>query len=94
MTKKIQLTINEIVSDFEKINRYDERLGVLFSLEKCDEDEIHKFFNFTEKMIEKYIPNYPKHLSEDYENGDEYQKALILYGMLYENFREIFGKLI
>ena len=44
-------------------------------------------------MIEKYLPNYEKSIED---NVDEvnYDNALKLYGMLYENFKEIFYQLV
>ena len=92
MDKPITLTIEEIVRDFEKLVRYDERLGVLFENEKADNIEIERLYNTIIKMTEKYIPNYEDHVG----NVDEvsYGNALKLYEILYENFREIFEKLI
>ena len=40
MSKKIKLTIQEIVSDFEKMVRCHERLDVLFDLEEATEYDI------------------------------------------------------
>lgn len=93
--KKIKLTIQEIVCDFESLLRHDERLVVHFDLEKADEDMIARFHDEMKAMAEKYIPNYEEQISEDYfTEKSDYGRALILYGMLYENFKEIFNKLI
>ena len=93
MEKTIKLTIQEIVSDFEKLVRYDERLDALFDSKKANDKQIEEFYNFTLEMTEKYIPDYEKHIDGNIDEVD-YDNALKLYGMLYENFREIFYKLI
>jgi len=92
----IQLSIQEMVKDFEELNRYDERLGVLFDLEKATDKEINDFFSYMVFLAKKYIPTFERHVSEKYYSGEstKYDKALILYEMLYENFKEIFYKLI
>ena len=43
MSKKIKLTIQEIVCDFERMVRHHERLDVHFDFEKADENEIDEF---------------------------------------------------
>ena len=93
MEFRIKLTIQEIVDDFEKLIRYDEHLEVLFDNEKADKLEIEKFYNNIVEMIEKYIPNYKKHVEGDISEVN-YENALKLYKMLYENFKEIFYKLV
>ena len=93
MEKTIELSIQEIVSDFEKLVRYDERLDALFDSKKANDEKIEEFYNFTLEMTEKYIPNYEKHIEGSIDEVN-YDNALKLYGMLYENFREIFYKLI
>ncbi|WP_405293938.1 hypothetical protein [Methanobrevibacter sp.] len=94
--KKIKLTIQEIVSDFERLVRYDERLVVHFDFEKADESEIERFHDEMVGMIGKYIPDYARHLDAEYFSGElsTYDRALELYNMLYENFREIFYRLV
>ena len=96
MVKKIQLSIQEIVCDFEKIVRYHERLDVQFDFEKADDKEISRFNSEMVAMAEKYIPNYKKHVSEEYfkDYTPTFDRALELYGMLYENLKEIFYQLI
>ena len=94
--KKIKLTIQEIVTDFERLIRHDESLVAHFDFEKADESKIAKFHDEMVAMSEKYIPNYERHLGGEYFSGElsTYEKALELYSMLYENFREIFYQLI
>lgn len=94
--QKIQLSIQEIVDDFEKLVRYDERLGVYFENQKASDEDIKKFHQDLEEIALKYIPNYKEKMSEEYFSNDfsDYEKALELFKMLYENFREIFYKLI
>lgn len=93
MEKTIKLSIQEVVDDFEKLVRYDEQLDVLFDQKKADNKKITEFYNFVTEMTIKYIPNYRKHVNG---NVDEinYENALKLYKMLYENFKEIFYQLI
>ena len=96
MTIKIQLTIQEIVCDFEAMVRRHERLGSLFDYEKADEDEIERFHTEMVGLMEKYLPNYREHLSEEYlrEDTPTFAKALELYGELYCNFKEMFYQLV
>ena len=93
MEFRIKLTIQEIVNDFERLIRYDERLEVLFDNEKADKKEIEKFYIDMVEMIGKYIPNYKNHVGGDISEAN-YENALKMYKMLYENFKEIFYKLI
>ena len=96
MSEVIRLSIQEMVKDFEDLNRYDERLGVLFDLQKASDDEINDFFTHMLFLTKKYIPNFERHVGEKYhsEESTKYDRALILYEMLYENFKEMFYKLI
>ena len=96
MTIKIQLSIQEIVSDFERMLRCHERLGAFFDFEKADNDEIIRFHDEMVELMDKYIPNYKQHLSEEYFNDKTptFDRALELYGMLYRNFREMFYQLV
>lgn len=92
MSQTITLSIQEVVDDFEKIVRYDEQLDVLFDNKKADNKKIEEFYNVILEMTKKYIPTYKKHVG----NVDEinYDNALKLYEMIYENFKEIFYKLV
>ena len=58
MAVKIQLSIQEILNDFEKLVRWDERLAVHFENQSADDEDIEKFFNFVEEMALKYLPSY------------------------------------
>ena len=91
--KTIKLTIQEIVRDFETLVRYDECLNLKFDLKRANDDDIEKFHSEMLKMTEKYIPNYERHVDGSVDEAN-YDNALKLYEMLYENFREIFYKLI
>ena len=46
--------------------------------------------------MEKYLPGYEKHVPKDYlkDETPTFDKALILYGELYNNFREMFYQLV
>ena len=92
MKRKIRLTIQEIVDDFECLVRYDEKLDAMFSLQKCNDEEISRFLECTENLADKYVPDY----EEKFEIGDAegYDRALLIYGKLYENFKEIFYQLV
>ncbi len=56
------------------------------------ENDIDKYNSELRKMLNKYIPNYRKHLKCD--DLTSFDASLEMYGMLYENFKEIFYKLI
>ena len=96
MSKKIKLTIQEIVCDFERMVRHHERLDVHFDFEKADEGEIDEFHAEMLELMEKYLPDYEKHVPKDYlkEETPLFDKGLILYGELYRNFKEIFYQLV
>lgn len=96
MDKKINLTIQEIVGDFEKLVRYDERLDSLFDNELANEGHIEKFHQDLVELIEKYLPSYKDKINKRYFSDDvsTYEKAIILYKPLYENFKEIFYQLV
>lgn len=94
MENKIKLTIQEIVKDFERMVRYDEKLDVMFTFQKCSDEEITEFLNFMTDLMVKYLPNYREHISDDFDDKSDYDKALELYKDLYQNFREIFYKLV
>ena len=96
MSEKIKLTIQEIVCDFERMIRHHERLDVHFDFEKADEDEISQFHDEMLGLMEKYLPSYERHVPEEYlmDETPLFDKALILYGELYNNFREMFYQLV
>lgn len=93
MEKTIKLSIQEIVNDFEKLVRFDERLDVLFDCKKANSNKIEEFYDFVLEMVEKYIPNYENHVDGNVHEVN-YENALKLYGMLYENFKEILYQLV
>ena len=96
MSEKIKLTIQEIVCDFEKMIRHHERLDVHFDFENADEDEISQFHDEMLGLMEKYLPSYERHVPKEYlmDETPLFDKALILYGELYNNFREMFYQLV
>lgn len=96
MSLKIKLSIGEIVRDFEKIVRYDERLDVLFDNKMASDEDINEFHKIIEEMTLKYIPTYKEKISSEYfsEGISTYDRALMLYKILYENFKEIFYQLV
>ena len=96
MDKKIKLSIQEIVEDFEKLVRYDERLDSLFDSENANDGDIEKFHNNLVELMEKYLPSYKDKINPRYFSDDSstYEKAIILYKPLYENFKEIFYQLV
>lgn len=96
MSEKIKLTIQEIVCDFERMIRHHERLDVHFDFEKADEDEINQFHDEMLGLMEKYLPSYERHVPKEYlmDETPLFDKALILYGELYNNFREMFYQLV
>ena len=93
--KRIKLTIQEIIEDFESLVRYDERLDVNFDFGKADQAMVRKFYADMVTMTRKYIPNYEAKVDPEYfSEPSSYERGLMLYKMLYENFREIFCSLI
>lgn len=92
MTEKINLTIEEIVSDFEGLIRLDERLNLKLDSGNADKSDLEAYNSRLREIVQKYIPNYRKHLKCS--EVKSYEASLEIYGMLYENFREIFSKLI
>ena len=96
MSLKIRLDIREIVEDFEKLVRYDERLDALFDNNNATDEDIDELHENLVEMIEKYLPTYRDKIPKEYYSDDvsTYEKALILYKPLYENFKEIFYHLI
>lgn len=93
MSEPVRLTMHEILIDFEKLVRSEEHLSVLIDLEKASNEDIDKFYNDLFEMTKKYVPNYRKFFSEDIEKSN-YENALKLFKMLYENFTEISDKLL
>ena len=63
---KIRLSIQEIVEDFEKLVRCDEKLGVMFDFEEAEDEDIEKFFKNMEQLAEKYLPTYRDKISKEY----------------------------
>lgn len=94
--KKIRLSIQEILADFELLIKYDERLNTLFDNNAATDEDIEEFHNNLEEMISKYLPNYKEKISPEYFSDDisTYEKSLMLYKPLYENFKEIFYQLV
>ena len=88
----IQLSIQEIVKDFESLVRLDERLKSKLDLEECIEEDVCKYHKELTRLVKKYIPNYRKYL--EVEDAESFEASLSIYEMLYENFKEIFYNLI
>lgn len=96
MTKKIKLTIQEIVLDYEQMIRIEEHISTLEDIDQLSGDDLKDYKKDMQKMIEKYIPNYKRFVPVSYfldETSDK-SKAGILSDMLQENFREIFYQLV
>lgn len=96
MTKKIKLSIQEVVCDFERLIRHHEHLDSLFDFEKADDATIDEFHTEMVELMEKYLPTYREHVSKEYFRDDTptFDKALELYGELYRNFKEMFYQLV
>ena len=88
----IQLSIQEIVKDFESMLRLDERLKSKLDLEECTEEDVCKYHKELTRLVKKYIPNYTKHM--DVEDDGSFEASLAIYEMLYGNFKEIFYHLV
>lgn len=96
MKRTIQLSIQEIVTDFESMLRHHERLDTLFDFEKAETSQIDEFHAHMLSLVEKYLPTYREHVSEEYMMRDtpKFDRALELYGMLYENYQNILYQLV
>lgn len=92
----IRLSIQEIVLDFERMMRLDERIGLLGDLGKLDVSDCSDYHKDMQSLAEKYMPKYRSLVPADYFSDDAsaLAKASMLYDMLYENFKEIFYKLV
>lgn len=88
----IKLSIQEIIRDFEELVRYDERLDVHFDFKKAKDEDILAFSKRMEELTMKYLPDSMDMLVKDV--ADDYERGLILYRTLHENFVEIFQKLV
>ena len=90
----IKLTIQEIVKDFYSLADMEGYLSCKAECFELNEEDKLQYLHLMEKLIQKYIPTYKKHLSDGYETLDTHDKGLELSSMLDENFREIFYKLV
>ena len=92
----IRLTIQEIVQDFEGMMRADERISLLGDLGKLDVSDCNDYHRGMQCLAEKYMPKYKSLVPADYFSDDAsaLAKGSMLYDMLYENFKEIFYKLV
>lgn len=88
----IKLSIQEIIRDFEELVRYDERLDVYFDFNKAKDEDIQAFSKRMEELTMKYLPDSMEMMVKD--ATDEYERGLILYRTLHENFVEILQKLV
>lgn len=96
MTTKIELTIQEIVNDFYSLAEEEGYYtGLCEGFNLSDEDFI-VYHEFMKELIEKYIPNYKKHIDKEYFDKDisESEKGCILSKMLIENFQKMFYNLV
>lgn len=96
MDTEIQLSIQEIVLDYEALVRFEERIITLEEIDRLDEEDSEEFLEDIERMAAKYIPNYLEILPDRFysPNSSTKQKAMILSNMLQKNFKEIFYKLV
>ena len=96
MDKKIKLTIQEIVHDFECLLRFEERILTLEDIDQLEDYDSAEFLSDVEAMIQKYLPTYRQHLEEEGWSDDDTdkQKAMLLSDILQRNFTEIFYQLV
>lgn len=90
----IKLSIQEIVNDFEKITREDERMGMLASYELIETDDYNNFYKVMKELCKKYIPNYQNLVPSSYKNQNKTEQGITLYNILCKNFKEIIFQLI
>jgi len=91
---KIKISIQEIVDDFERLISEDIRLTTIDDIATLEEWETKEYLEENKKLCEKYIPTYKDLLPKDYFGSDDVDKGIILYQMLYKNFKEIFFSLV
>ena len=92
MTTKIRVSIQEITHDFYNLGETEGYLTGLSEAVILGEKEIENYCKFIFDMAKKYLPN----TFEKYKNNDEkdIDNAIKLSSILFENFTEIFCKLI
>jgi hypothetical protein len=92
MTTKIKVSIQEITYDFYNLGETEGYLTGLSEAVILGEKEIENYCKFIFDMTKKYLPN----TLERYKNNDEkdIDNAIKLSSILFENFTEIFCKLI
>ena len=96
MTKKIKLTIQEIVKDFYNLGEKEGYISGLSEGLKLKEKDLNSYHIFLKEMIDKYIPNWKEKIDKRYWEKEctTDEKGLIISSILYRNFTEIFYKLI
>ena len=95
MKKVIELSIQEIVQDFYNLAQEEGYISGLTANGDYPTDEIEKYRDFMIKMGKKYIPNIlEKHVSEFFSEKELDEQGLEISGILEENFKEIFYKLV
>ena len=96
MKHTIKLSIQQIVFDFQKLVRSQERITILKQRDLLTDRDCEEYKNETIDMAERYLPNYRNHVPSRFfsDETDDYEKAGMLGTILYENFKEIFYQLV
>lgn len=92
--KKIKLSIQEVVNDYEQCIREDERIKLFEELENLNENDTKEATKFLENICKKYIPNYKEKVPTNYKKANNYKKQIILNSLVETNFKEIFFNLV
>lgn len=92
--KKIKLSIQEVVNDYETCTREDERIKLFEELEILKEKDTDECILLLEEMCKKYIPNFENKVPTNYNKKNSYNKQIILNSLLETNFKEIIYSLV
>lgn len=95
MKEVIQLSIQEIVQDFYNLAQEEGYISGLTTKGDYPANEIEKYRDFMIEMGKKYIPNIlEKHVSKKFWKKEMDEQGLEISGILIDNFKEIFYKLV
>lgn len=92
--KKIKLSIQEIINDYETCTREDERIKLFEEMEILKPKDTDEAIIILEDMCIKYIPNYKDKIPTNFNDKTSYQKQIILNSLLESNFKEIIYALV
>lgn len=92
MSDTITLSIQEIINDFYQLGETEGYLTGLSEGFELTEKDMKNYFDFMVNMAKKYIPKtFENYISKD---EDYVNNGMELSSALFNNFKEIFCKLI